>query len=57
MTVPTFTLRNLNKQYENETPEQRSARYAANVKRTREFLDSWKKFEREHPELAKNMVC
>lgn len=30
---------------------------AENKKRLEEIIDSWKKFELEHPELAKGMIC
>lgn len=55
--VRTFNVSELHKRYENETPEQKAARYAQNKERTERFLTSWKEFEAKHPEAAKTMVC
>ena len=35
------------------TPEQ----LEENKKRLEEMIESWKKFEREYPEIAKQMIC
>lgn len=55
--IRSFSVSDLEKFYENETPEERAARYAANKERTERMLASWKEFEEKHPEIARTMVC
>lgn len=40
-------------EYKALTPEQ----LEENKKRLEEMIESWKKFEQEHPDIAKNMYC
>jgi len=47
----------LHKIYENETPEEKTARLKANKERTERMLASWKEFSEKHPEIANKMVC
>lgn len=47
----------LNKIYENETPDQRAARLKANQERLEQWVKSWNEFKAKHPDLADNMVC
>lgn len=55
--IRAFDLSELHKRYENESPEEKAARYAENKERTERFLNSWKAFEAKYPEHAKDMVC
>ena len=52
-----FNIDLINKMFENETPEERTARYAENKARTARYIASWRKFEEEFPEVAKQMTC
>lgn len=55
--IKTFKVSDLHKQYENETDEQKAARYAANKKRITDMVGAWDKFAKEFPEAAKQMRC
>jgi len=55
--IKPIRLSDLQKIYENETAEEREARYEANRQRTEKWLQSWKEFAEKHPEIANNMVC
>lgn len=55
--IKSFNVSDLHKLYENETPEEKAARYAENKERTERMLRSWKEFSEQYPEIAKTMVC
>lgn len=55
--IKPIRLSDLNKCYENETPEERTARLKENQERLERWVASWKEFKAKHPEIADNMVC
>ena len=50
-------MQDFEKQYENETHDEREARYKANRERTLKLLAEWEEFRKIHPEIAESMVC
>lgn len=55
--VPKLDLKRIRAEFDALPQEEKERIYAENKERTVRMLESWRKFEQEHPELARTMKC
>jgi hypothetical protein len=52
-----FDLKRIRAEFDALPQDEKDRIYAENKERTARMLESWRKFEQEHPELARTMKC
>lgn len=55
--IKPIRLSDLQKIYENETPEEKQKRLEENQARLERWCSEWKAFREKHPDIADRMVC
>lgn len=57
LTTPRLDLKAIRDKFDALPQAEKDRIYAENKERTTRMLESWRKFEQEHPEIARTMKC